>query len=225
MAIRYFLANPDAKDREIPSHLRVLIREVSEFCPEAAYVTKELALHCLTSCFNNTVCIYHWYHDKAGKYNDANPPHTHQITGVPWERDMNAKDRPKDHPLIVLPTGALHCGCSENDALWDFLWWKTGGIYSPTLNIAEAWRTTRLEPRARGLMVEFIRKFTHMTLDDIYSDTMDYPKTRAHWLKILEVKAHLYRKDLKQNIMREAVGLKEKKRKKPAVTYVDIDSD
>lgn len=202
-AIRYFLNNPGVTDRDIPTPIRFFIRDVSEFCPEAAYVSRELALHCLTSCFGNTLCIYHTYHDKAGKVNDTKPPRNHNVTGVPWGRAMNPK---KHKQPVELPADALNCGCSANDALWDFLWWKTGGIYSPTLKVTEPWRATRLEPRARGLMVHFVQEFTHMTLEDIYSGTTDLSQTQLQWMERTKIKARYFHKELEKKIIRLAVG-------------------
>ncbi len=40
-----------------------------------------------------------------------------------------------------------------------------------------------MDPRSRGLIVNFIRTLTYLTIDDIYSGTADYAFTRLRILK------------------------------------------
>ncbi len=193
-AIDRFLNYPN--DYEIPPHLRSFLREVSELCPEAAYTSRALAIHCLTSSRGNTICVYHHYSGKDGHVNDNNPgDRGYKVTGIPWERNVNPS---KDGPRVVLPVGALHCGCYEDDALWDFLWWKLGKQYSPTLDITEPWMMSRLEPHARGFIAGWIQTLTKLDLNDIYSGTRDYVETHLRWAIRLENKMREYREELEE---------------------------
>lgn len=190
---------------DIPFEIRSQIRSIEEFCLEAASTTKALALHCLTSRFGNTVCLYHFIHDKAGRINDAKPQRNYQVTGVPWARAMNPRNRPSNTSLRELPPKAIHCGCHQDDVLWDFFWWKNTRLYSPTLHITEDWGPTGLEPRGRGFMVTFLQQFTHTKLRDIYSGTLDEHRTKLHLLKKMEENIGQVRKDLELEMMRLAV--------------------
>lgn len=175
LAVQAHLLNPTNKKSRVANNLCNYLHEVSELLPEVSFIDCDLALHCLTTRFHNMFCLYHHTHDKAGNVNDVDPPSFHRVTGVPWARDAKSRD-PKEKPIVREPK-VLHCGCYADDALWDFFWWKTGFIHSPTTDRTESWRFTRLEPRARGLMVQFVRDFTHLEIDDIFSGTMDTQKT------------------------------------------------
>lgn len=200
-----FLADPEDPANEIRPGLRVYFREISEFLPESSYITKELALHCLTTRYYNTFCIYHCYHDKRGTINDENPPASHQLTGVPWVRDANPKNRPAGTPLITRDPKVLHCGCYEDDALWDFFWWKTGILGSPASETKENWKSTRLEPRARGFMVQFVQNMTCLEIDDIYSETTDPCKTQLRIFRKMEQYIMETRMALEAELQRVAI--------------------
>src|SRR5215469_1588752 len=109
---------------------RYWMRSIPELCPEVSYTKKSLALHCLQTSYGNYVCLYHTYYDKTGKISDHTPGiNGYQVTGVPWQRLANGKS---SHGRIKKRTGALHCGCAEQDVLLDFWWWKTGVLSSPS---------------------------------------------------------------------------------------------
>lgn len=186
----------------IPVKLRAYIREVSEFCPEASFISRDLALHCLTSRYHNTICLYHNVHDRSGKTNDTNPPNSHRLTGVPWTRLLNKKKRVPPKERVVRELGILHCGCEEDDVLWDFFWWKTTVLISPTSGISEPWRFTRLEPRSRGFMVNFIRNLTLLNIDDIYSGVADENKTNVGILRTIEERINPLRRKLEAELQR-----------------------
>ncbi len=172
----------------IPTSLRSYIREVPEFCPQAASTSKALALHCLTTRYHNIICIYHSYLDKKGTANDTkiDPRRVHRVTGVPWKRHINPKSRAADDPLVVLEYKAVHCGCHVEDVLWEFYWFKTGILTLPTLRLSETWMNTRLRPRMRGLMVYFVKTFICLRIEDIYSSKLDENVTRLVQLTKME---------------------------------------
>lgn len=204
-AIRDFLAYPNVKEHAIPVRLRSWIRQISELCPDVSYTTRALAIHCLTTNCGNTLCIYHHYHDKACTINDTTPPRTHKVTGVPYKRHAFGKGAQMS-TVSLESINAIHCGCLADEALWDFWWWKTGLQYSPSLNIAEPWRNTRLDPRARGFMVQWVEKFTLLSIDDIYTGSPEFYKSRYAQLGKMEKQAHHARKVLKKEMERLAFG-------------------
>lgn len=205
LAIHQFLS-PGAKEKKIPAHIRNWIRQISELCPEAAYTSRELALHCLTTAFDNTICLYHFYHDKTSSINDTNPPRAHKVTGVPWKRNAHSKDPAKPKIDLEDPK-ALHCGYHVDEVLWDFYWWKTQWIYSPSLDIGETWRNTRLDPRSRGFMVQFLEGFALVKIDDIYTGSTDPNKSRLARLEQMEANIHHARKVLTKREERLALGI------------------
>lgn len=202
IAIQHFMADPKYT---ISTKTRAYIREVSEFCPEVSYISRKLALHCLTSRYHNTICLYHIGHDKGCKTNDTNPPNSHQLTGVPWVRNFNPKKKLPSKERVKLEPGILHCGCPEDDALWDFLWWKTTILLTPTSDIREPWRSSHLDPRSRAFMVTFIRSITYLDIDDIYSGTTDNHRTNLGILRKMEECILAARMATEEEIKRRAI--------------------
>lgn len=189
----------------IATTIRAYIREVAEFCPEVSYVSRRLALHCLTSRYHNTICLYHIGHDKGCKTNDTNPPNSHKLTGVPWARNFNPKKKLPSKKRVKLEPGVLHCGCQEDDVLWDFLWWKTTILTSPSSDIKEHWRSTHLDPRSRGFVVTFVRSLTYLDIDDIYSGNLDNDRTNLGILRKMEEYILSARRLTEEQIKRRAI--------------------
>lgn len=200
LAIQQFLLYPGSKKHEIPVQLRSWIRQISELCPEASFATRALALHCLTTRCGNVICLYHHYHDKSSTINDTNPPRTHKVTGVPWKRRVYGINPEKQTDIELESETALHCGCHADEVLWDFYWWKTQKLYSPTLDIREPWRNTRLDPRSRGFMVQFLEQFAHVSINDIYTGSTEMIQSRVARLKVMEENIHAARKFLKRRL-------------------------
>jgi hypothetical protein len=181
---QYFLLHPGTA--KIDVQLRVFIQEVAEFCPEVSFASRALAIHCLTSKHLNTICLWHCHHDKSGNIHDGNPPPSHNVTGVPWQRHVNARDRhPREEP-VTRASGVLHCGCHEDDVLWDFYLWKTGTLQSRTTDARESWMNSHLDPRSRGFVIGFFQQLTGLTIDDLYSKITDAKKSEIILLQRLE---------------------------------------
>lgn len=203
-AVQQFL-HPGSKQKKIPTQLRGWIRQISELCPESAYTSRELALHCLTTNCGNTLCLYHHYHDKLSIINDSNPPRAHKVTGVPWKRNAYGK-APGTVKIKLEDPNALHCGCQVDEVLWDFYWWKTEKIFSPTLNIAEPWRNTRVDPRTRGFFVQFLERFALVDINDIYTGSTDFNRSWMKRLEHMEGNIRHARKVLRRDMERLALG-------------------
>lgn len=148
-----------------------MIREIAEFCIPACQTTRELALHVLENKYHNLFCIYHQALDKAGRVHDRSGQGPFRVTGTPFARLANEKPI-KSHPvqaLVERRPGYMHCGCSEDEALLEFYWWKLAEATSPTTEETEGWLDHRkMDPRTRTLMFGFITAWTQMKVDDIY---------------------------------------------------------
>jgi hypothetical protein len=152
-----------------------MIREIAEFCIPACQTTRELALHVLENKYHNLFCIYHQTTDKAGRIHDRSGHGAFRVTGTPFSRLANEKPI-KLHPVTALVErrpGYLHCGCSEDEALLEFYWWKLAEATSPTTDETEGWLDHRkMDPRTRTLMFGFFTTWTRMEVNDIY---VSYP--------------------------------------------------
>jgi hypothetical protein len=125
-------------------------------------------MHCLESRKHNFVCPYHAERDKNGTNNDFNrtDESPFQVTGTPFTRTTK---RGADNKRRE---GILDCGCSADDVLLDFYWWKMTIATSISTNIEEGWRGERLEPRPRLFMKSEWEYISGLTVDDIYRKKM-----------------------------------------------------
>lgn len=172
-SVRAYLRDPIRNC--VPVHIRAMIREVAEFCIPACQITRGLALHVLENKYRNMFCIYHQTIDKSGVVNDLVEEGAFHVTGTPFSRLANkkpSKDNPAQAPVECEP-GYLNCGCSEDEALLDFYWWKMAEATSPTTNATEGWLDHRkMDPRTRTLIFNFFADWTHMEVNNIY---LGYP--------------------------------------------------
>ncbi|KAG5633507.1 hypothetical protein H0H81_007238 [Sphagnurus paluster] len=138
--------NPDSIQPEtrvqLPPGLRKMIREVRGVAPNAATTTRELALHILTSSHLNTKCLHHGF-DRRAK---------------PSSTVIGNQSDP-----ATLAAGLLNCGCNEEDALWDFFFWKTTKG-SGDLPFEKHSLTNTLRPYVKNFSAEYGLK-----LDDHYT--------------------------------------------------------
>jgi hypothetical protein len=88
-----------------------------------------------------------------------------QVTGVAYFRNIAERGQPP----ATMPPGILHCGCSEDDALLDFWWFKSGEITSPFSGVTEGWLSEVAEPRPRAFMAKLFLETTALTINDLYS--------------------------------------------------------
>ncbi|KAJ4484529.1 hypothetical protein C8R41DRAFT_725289, partial [Lentinula lateritia] len=84
------------------------------------------------------------------------------LTGVP-KAPTKAKSRPADPPV-----GYMHCGCELDLVLLEFYYWKTGKIYSPTLNRWETWKNEQMNPRVRAFVYGDWEKKTGLRLENMW---------------------------------------------------------
>jgi len=140
-------------------------REVQKFCPEMVIVSKELTLRILTSGEKGqrqTVkCRHHHIHrsELAAKTDDPN-----QYNGSAYKKDLHNPAK-KDH---------CHCGCFENHACWDMIWFKFGSAMSTNPECAftrHYFRNTDcFDPRVRAIMVDVIETLLGKNLNQLYAE-------------------------------------------------------
>ncbi|KAF8068577.1 hypothetical protein FPV67DRAFT_1366079, partial [Lyophyllum atratum] len=163
-AFRAFLDNGD----EVPAGIKRKIRENQELLPEAATISRALALHILTSTHGNIQCLYHGkakVEGKLGGYIDG-----FLISGTPGRRRVKSKKNPNPgNP----ESGHIHCGCEEEKALLDFILWKTLQVsYKPVGNKKmprEGMGSQLFEPRGRMFVIEALQKYAAWSLDFLYT--------------------------------------------------------
>ncbi|KAJ3924355.1 MAG: hypothetical protein NXY57DRAFT_970088 [Lentinula lateritia] len=134
---------------KISPRIRRLSQEVPWFVPEGGTMSRELSVKLLTSRQGNILCPYHAVKDKATRVHDKDGKHGTRdpsLTGVP-KRPTKAKSHAGNPP-----DGYMHCGCELDLVLLEFYYWKTGRIYSPTLEIWETWKNEQMNPRVRAFV-------------------------------------------------------------------------
>ena len=182
-AIRHFLM--ELLTMQIDPHIRRLIHENQTVAPEAATTSRALALECFTTLPMNVLCPYHQKSDKAGKTVDGRDGLKFVLNGVPRPRKTvppaTAKKLKKKASALYkqssqfrdprLREGFLHCGCSIDEVLMDFYFWKTwkiSGIVDGK-EVTESMAEQRLTPRMRAFVVKAFEEATCLTIDDLYS--------------------------------------------------------
>lgn len=136
------------------------------FVPECGNVAPELTLHILTTDTGIVRCLHHSMNRSVAKVqNDLTAsPREWSLTGTPYETDSAR--------VVSLAGGLLTCGCQIENSLLDFYLFKTGRLWSPTKLQTEDWRSQRVHPRVRELVLTQIKSETLWNLDNIWCYTM-----------------------------------------------------
>ena len=163
--------------------------------PELATHSKELAVLTLTTRVGNRMCHYHtrYTNHTSTDAKAAEQDRCPKITGVPYartavkarvkketnvdededEEDGNATDtstgsyKPRASTVTVYDD-AMSCGCSLDDVLLDFFWWKDTTAVSPTTKIQESWGGDMMDPRTRTFVCALLRGQPGIHLDWLY---------------------------------------------------------
>ncbi|KAF8068011.1 hypothetical protein FPV67DRAFT_1359797, partial [Lyophyllum atratum] len=139
--------------------IRKMIRENQHLLPEAATISRNLALHILTSSRDNIQCLYH----SKSKYFANSGPGPFAISGTPGPKRTRPNEKAEE--------GFLNCGCPVDAALLDFLIWKVWKVSlsapgKPTL--FEGMGSQVLEPRTRLFIKQALVDYAGLQLDDLY---------------------------------------------------------
>ncbi|KAG6807138.1 hypothetical protein H0H92_008650 [Tricholoma furcatifolium] len=174
----------------IDSTLRRFIRENQEFMPSAASKSRKLAIQLLTNNRTNVMCVYHHLHDRDGAGQDGTGKYT--LNGMPNPRHINQAKADGIEP----EPGFLHCGCTEENALFDFFFWKTwqlSGQEDDGTVITESLRDQMLTPRLRAFFVQEFKAWTGILVDDLYQNKMSKKQYR---IKLYEKQVNYFIKRL-----------------------------
>ncbi|KAG6914578.1 hypothetical protein DXG01_016461 [Tephrocybe rancida] len=132
--------------------------------PEAATISREVAIHFLTTTRGNRLCLYHHAVHKDNSYRPGqNTPFV--ITGQPGPRVVGENDEPA-------ALGYFECGCLEEAALLDFIMFKTVAIRYPKGSIWEGMKERLLEPRTHMFM-QVALKGSGLEANDFYTGVGD----------------------------------------------------
>ena len=216
-AIDKFLAMQRLGSRKptLPSHIRAMIRAIQPFLPHAAMTNRELALHCLNTTWNNHLCHHHQWKAKRQPIKDGDKKGLkvgkYLVTGVPGPRVIKESLENDVEPSY------LSCGCSEEDVLIDFYFWKMWTITSPTTGETEGWKDQYLDPRARAFVITAFTSATTLRLDDLYTELTNKRVNKQRLLGLQKTRIEkrladlelLDLKDIKDLEDEEAMNLKE----------------
>jgi hypothetical protein len=155
----------DPNKYPISGTLKDLIRRVQVVGRKASNYSRDLALHVMESNKGNMICPYHREKDKLGLICDMIPGSSdYHVTGTPFERRVVTSGGTER----TRRKGILDCGCTEDDVLLEFYWWKSITATSASTKETEGWRTQRLDPRARLFMRVEWEYISGLVVDDIY---------------------------------------------------------
>lgn len=177
-----FLADPTVR---ISAGIKRTIRTIQTFVPEAAYLSRRVALEIHSNKLNILQCCYH-EKTKNDRYWDGLATLPYLVYGIPYA-PIKAGSVP--------PHGAMHCGCPIDDVLQDFYFWKTWTAQSrrPDYHSCEeGMAATVLNPCCRTFVIQAYHKMTGLTLDDIYS--VNHNSTEHHHHLVLTQTARLISK-------------------------------
>jgi hypothetical protein len=191
-AISRFLAASDRALHEvpIPSGLHSRIRNIQPFMPVAATTSRLLARHYFLTLNGNYLCRHHQAKAKRTPVIDGGNQTVggFAVTGVPHARMINTmqtKATPAD--------GYFNCGCSEDEVLMDFFFWKTWTITSPTTGTTEGWMDQMLDPRACVLVASTYKNSMKLGINNLY--TVGFT-TKAHKRHLLELQIARLKEEL-----------------------------
>ncbi|KAG6823923.1 hypothetical protein H0H92_008596, partial [Tricholoma furcatifolium] len=183
-----FLHRP--KTTVIDSTLRRFIRDNQEFMPNAASRTRKLAVQLLTNNRTNVMCVYHHLHDRDGAGQDGTGKYV--LNGMPNPRHINQAKADGVEP----EPGFFHCGCTEENALFDFFFWKTWELSAQEDDgtvIRESLRDQMLTPRLRAFFIQAFKTWTGISVDDLYQGKMSNKEYR---IKLYEKQMNYFIKRL-----------------------------
>ncbi|KAG6822826.1 hypothetical protein H0H92_012425 [Tricholoma furcatifolium] len=186
-ALDEFLHRPNTT--VINTTLRRMIRDNQEFMPRAANSSRKLAIELLSNNRTNVMCLYHHIHDRDGAGQDGTGKYV--LNGMPNPRLINQSKSDGIEP----ETGFLHCGCTEENALFDFFFWKTWELSAEDEDgtvIKGSLRDQMLTPRLRAFFVQEFKKWTGVSVDDLYQNRMS---KKEYSVKLYEKQIRLVKED------------------------------
>ena len=163
---------------KLEKSIRSMARNVQPFLPEVATMSRELAKACFLISGTNYMCRFHQIIAKRqGKIDGENTkPGEPKVMGVAYKK-LQAGVPPEP--------GFFSCGCSEEDVLMDFYFWKTWEITSPVTGITEGWLAHALDLRSRAFVTAGFRSLGLFTLDELYTGDRDPPTHLRHLREII----------------------------------------
>ena len=173
----------NSSEKYLPSEIAAAVRENPAKFPEAATTSKRMAVACLTTGIASTSCLYHTFKDKRGLHVDGKTQGGYELHGTPGECPISR--RCKDNITAKLSEGLLHCGCTEESALWDFLWAKTWSASEVVYGkrITEPLKDDFIKPRHQMFFLNMFKEYTGLEITDMYRGKHD---ETAHKVRIVK---------------------------------------
>ncbi|KAJ7755082.1 hypothetical protein DFH07DRAFT_773614 [Mycena maculata] len=166
------------KKTAIPWTIRCLLKLVPGLLPECSYISRELAVHILTNHEKRNSCIFHTL-KSAGRqiFSDGNGKFS--VQGVPFQQGSIEENRAK---------GSLSCGCTIDEALLEFMFFKnaTASSFNPRITHSETLQGDILHSRHRTFIAQAFGRATRIRVDDLYvgGDGSNFG-TPEHMLKLV----------------------------------------
>lgn len=139
------------------------LRILQGLLPDEALRSTSVALAIHTNSAKNTVCRFHSRYQKTKIHDGVT---LNLVEGVAYLPVYGSFQLPaKPYP------GCMNCGCLIEDVLYDFYFWKTWTVVPRRPDLAgrsETMKCDVLRPRVRAFVIDMFKKFTKLTLDDLY---------------------------------------------------------
>ncbi|KDR72068.1 hypothetical protein GALMADRAFT_213516 [Galerina marginata CBS 339.88] len=160
-SIHAFMKSGSNSDLNVGHHQE--LRVLQGLLPEESLRSTKLAIAIHTTSAKNTVCRFHKRHQKTRIHDSVG---MNVVEGVGYPAAYGSLQDP-----VVPPDGFMNCGCLIEDVLYDFYFWKTWtatGRRPDLANRSESLKYDILPPRIRAFVVDMFKKFTRLTLNDLY---------------------------------------------------------
>ncbi|KAJ7773685.1 hypothetical protein DFH07DRAFT_952732 [Mycena maculata] len=150
----------EQKKAPIPWPIRRLLKFVPEVLPECSYISKELAIHILTNREKRNACIFHSL-KSAGRQICCDGNGKFSVQGVPFQKASIEENGAK---------GSLSCGCTIDEALLEFMFFKTAtaSSFNPRITHSETLQGDILHSRHRTFIAQAFGRATGIRVDDLY---------------------------------------------------------
>lgn len=154
--IRVFLNDTT---KPIDSDTRLMLRDVPDYLPQSAVVSRDLTCHILTTKQKNLRCLYHIMNrrmDKSDLDVEAATKKTEKgelsLTGVSGWATKKQEEKVFFRTDIDTEVTHLDCGCGIEEALFHYWMWKTWRLRGMGGAVVEPINAYHIAPRLRNVI-------------------------------------------------------------------------
>ncbi|KAF8156268.1 hypothetical protein K438DRAFT_2075751 [Mycena galopus ATCC 62051] len=164
-----FTNTPAEKGYSMNGSNRRLLRKVPDLLPACATMSRRTTMHIFTDIDEFTHCRFHDQKRTTmqAKHVDGWTSSKYAVDGVA----LVALEKKKSQKRPPARPGFLDCGCDEEAALFDFLWFKTWKVRStnPAFLVVEDMKNDVFSARHRAFFTQAYSAGTCLKIEDFFS--------------------------------------------------------